>query len=1192
MSDVFKHSKLALSVALTVTTIVWSIGLFALLPAKVGAVAGDLVKSAGNPAVYLVDADGVTIHPFPHSNVYSSWGFPANFSSVLTTDLSGFTVGNDVEFRDGSLIRALETPAVYVVTGKKLRPIVSAEVFEALGYNYDNITWLPQSFLDKYGAAGSIVTSTTTHVDGTLVKYASSSSIYLLQNGQKREFASNSVLEANGYGGTPVITIPSSETYSDGSKIVVKETASIVPTGVGSAPDGSTTPPATGSGLSVSLSATNPASATVVTNTDTSNGNGQALVPFLKVNFTAGSDGAVSVTGLKFKRIGVSADEDVDTLYLYEGDNIGTALADGASVSSGTVNFNSTSGLFTVPAGQTKTITLRGDLLYSATSGKTIGFDLTSVSDVTTSAAVSGSFPLKGNVMSLATATDLGRLSFTNYASTPSADNTSIDPSQSDQEVWKTTFQSTGQELEIHSIKYTEVGSVQREDINNFRLYHSGTLLATVAEMNSDFEVVFDLSSDPLVISKGSSKVVSLRADIIKGSTREFYFSFQDQNDVIAKDTNFNVFVQPYTLNTWSVIKPDGDWQISSGSLSVSKSTDSPTDDVTVDAINIVLGEWDFRAAGEDIKIKNLDVQANVVGGANGGIDNGKILVNGSQLGSTKDLTEATDVNFTFGSTFIVPAGETYKVQVVGDVKTTTSTSYSGTETIAISIGAGSSNAQRVTSLGTFNAPSSDVAANTITIAAASLSVFKFSGYANQTVVAGTNNARLGSFVLSPGASEGTDVSSVTVALSSNEAATITNLWLRDVVTGEQIGDTKASPSTSNIFSVNFNIEASGSKVIDLVGNIISGSDDGEWIANIDADGSGAITGNSVSATAANIQTITIGSGSLFLNNGSHPASDIIVAGGTGIEVGEFTFSSQNEDFTITKLNLKTENNFATTTSSVKITYTDKDGQTKTASSIILSSTSQSLSTATFENLAIYVPKDGDVTITVSVDTVLLSSSGASGASGNFDIDWNNGFKATGGSGTNVTTVGSADISGNTFYIRKSKPTFTRVAVTGSNPGGSTPLYKFSVVADSAGNIEIKQLAFDFATSGASISQAYLYYPANQEQITDTKVDVDENYEVELIVGGNDNDVIIANTSAKTYEVRATVTGWGDTGDSVDTFFVQDTSAGNTASAETIITTDSQNIVWSDRSVSDHSTTSSDWTNGYLLRNMTDVQSF
>src|SRR3989338_467228 len=162
MSDVIKHSKKALSVALTITTIVWSIGLFAFTPVATQAAAGDLIKAAGSKAVYLVNADGVTIHPLPHLNVYLSWGYPANFSTTFTTDLSGFKVGNDVEFRDGSLVRAKEASAVFVKANGKLLPVVSYPVFQTLGYKDNNITWLPQTFIDKY-TKGDTLSSTTTH---------------------------------------------------------------------------------------------------------------------------------------------------------------------------------------------------------------------------------------------------------------------------------------------------------------------------------------------------------------------------------------------------------------------------------------------------------------------------------------------------------------------------------------------------------------------------------------------------------------------------------------------------------------------------------------------------------------------------------------------------------------------------------------------------------------------------------------------------------------------------------------------------------------------------------------------------------------------------------------------------------------------------------------------------------------------
>ncbi len=1189
MSELIKHSKKVLSAALTVTTIVWSVGLFALAPVTVSAAAGDLVKTAGDPAVYLVDADGVTIHPFPHANVYSSWGFPADFSSVISTDLSGFTVGNDVEFRDGALVRALETPAVYIKSAGKLRPVVSAEVFETLGYSYDNITWLPQSFLDKY-TSGSTVTSTTTHPDGTLVKYASSSTVYLVQDGKKREFASSDVRKVNGYANIPVITIPSSETYSDGSKIVVKESSLTVPVGVGSAPSTSNPSQPVGSGLSVSVASDTPQTTTIIS---TSSANGQALIPLLKLNFTAGSDGAVMVKTLKVERFGVSADEDFDNLYLYEGDSVTKQLSDGVAISSGGIaTFNKSTGLFTVAAGTTKSVMVRGDLAYNATAGKTVGFRVASASAVTTDGAtVSGSFPANGNLMSTATVGDLGKLTFSNN-STPSAADTSINPDQSDQEIWKTTFTSANQALDIRGLRYSVIGSVQRTDIQNFALYSAGTLVTTVAELNDDFEIVYDLSSNPIEITKGSSKVISVRADIVSGSSRDFYLSFQNQVDVLAFDKNYSVYIEPYTSGSWSIVKPTGTYLIASGSLSISKATDSPNEDLTLDDTNVKLAKYEFRASGEDVKVKNLLVGATTTGMA--GLDNVRVLVDGVQVGSTRDIAASSSTTtFTFGSTFIVPAAATSIVEIYGDVKKADGTSYSDGNSIQIELAPGSSNAQRVTSLGSFNAPTSTTQANSLTISTGSLTISKFSGYGDQTLVAGTNNARIGSFVLSSGSAEGATVSSITVALGTYEYGSLTNLWLKDNASGNQLGTTKVTPSASNIFSVNFTIPQSGTKVIDVYANIDSDATDGTITADIDASGTGVSTGNTVDATNVVVQTITVGSGNLYLNNGSHAASANIVAGSTGTEVAEFSFSAENEGFTISKLIVKTENNFASTVSAVKLQYTNEAGTTKTASQVFVPSSTQVYASATFTGLDIYVGKDATSNVKVMLDTVLLSSSGASGANGAVYLDWNEGFKATGKSGTDKTTVGSADVNGNSFYIRKSVPTFTRVNVTGA-PTSSSALYKFNVVADAAGNIEIKQMGFLFTTSGVNITAVRLWDTAASIYLTDTGASPNSSGQVYTNVGSansSDNDVIVVGTSAKTYEVRGTVSGWGDSSDSITISPIQDSTAASTASSASLIGT-TYGLVWSDKSVSNHSTTSADWTNGYLIKNLDEAQSF
>ena len=125
------------------------------------------------------------------------------------------------------------------------------------------------------------------------------------------------------------------------------------------------------------------------------------------------------------------------------------------------------------------------------------------------------------------------------------------------------------------------------------------------------------------------------------------------------------------------------------------------------------------------------------------------------QVGSTKDLTDATDVNFTFGSSMILKAGTTAIVDIYADAKSTTGAAFTTGETAAITLGTGASNAQGQKSLASINTPTADVTANTVTISSSTLTLTKYSGYGNQTMIAGTNNAKLGSFTLSTGATGG-----------------------------------------------------------------------------------------------------------------------------------------------------------------------------------------------------------------------------------------------------------------------------------------------------------------------------------------------------------------------------------------------------------------------------------------------------
>jgi hypothetical protein len=1148
--------------------------------------AGMLVKRPDMSAVYYLYMDGAQMMRgvFANDKTYSTW-FP-DFSGVVTItadELGNIPMGKNIVYRPGTrLIKITTDPKVYAVEeGGMLRWIDSEATAKNL-YGNNWASWIddvPDAFYaGNYNSSNAVSNKiTTTHPAGTLIKYASSNSIYyVVGNGTKR-LVTAAGFTANKFNEDFVIEgVADTVSYTNGTDITTSE-AGLFPIAQG----GSTTPISTGT-LTVTALGT-PAGRSIIA--DTTTDVGEAMINFLDMNFTASADGNVIVKTLKFVRSGISSDADLDNLYLYEGSK---RVAEGGTLSSGIVTLNNSNGMFTIPAGTSKTISLKGDLNYEATAGKTIAFKLNSAADVITGGTVSGSFPINGNLMTVAVVGDLGKVTIGGNVSTtaPATVTTSINSDQTDAEVWNFTLTSGNQPLSIEKLILTEVGSIQVGDLNNFKLFAGGNQVAT-AEMATDYTVTFDMTAAPVTITKGGSKQFSLRADVIKGSTKTFYFSIQNSTDVIAKDTNYNVYVMPYTLGSWNSYKATASYgfTIASGTVSVNKSITSPTANIAIDSTNVLLAKYDFKANGEDMKIQNLIVQADT-SVANGGLDNGQVLVDGVQVGSTKDLLE-TGTTFTFGSSFVIPAGTTRVVTIVADAKTATSAALVA-QTVLVTLNIGASNGQGMSSLQTVNVPTAAKGANTLTFASSALTISKYSGYGSQTFVSGP--AKMGSFVISAGASSAINLSSITVALSASEYASISDLYITRHDTGVQYGATKNTPGSSNIFNSNVTIPASGAIIFDLYANINSNADAGTWIANIDAEGTSNNGASSVGATAMDIQTITIGTGSLVGTNGSHPSGDILLAGSANNLMADFSFSATGDSYTIDEILLNIGSIIATSTASVSIEYKDVNNVTQTQTGIFASSTS-GVYYANFTNMTMYVKKGQDTSLKVRVTFSLTEDGAVSGASGAIVLYSATNFHAIGSSGAN-TDFGD-DLTANTFYLRKSKPTLAKLTqdIAVGSPQSDQPLFRFSVVADAAGQVDFKQFGFVISTSGVTVSAIKLY-DNNGNALTDTGVNADGSGYVKLLVGGVDNDVESMSTTAKTYYVAGTLSGWGQQYDSIDVSFKSDTGAATNAGANT--QAGSYYNVWTDRSGvnGSHTTATADWTNGHLVKSFTGGWSF
>ncbi len=937
--------------------------------------------------------------------------------------------------------------------------------------------------------------------------------------------------------------------------------------------------PVTGNGLKVMLATGSPNNVALV--------QGQGIAELSRYTFSNPTGSEITVTSLGFNRIGASTDAALDNVYLYQGV---TRLTDPAGISSSAFSFNNPSGIFKVPAGGSITVSVRADI-DAAANGQQVGASLVSVgtSGVLDSSVV---FPVMGGIQTISSAS-IASVSWSSV--TPSGGTFAP---QNDTTVFLSTLTVSNRAVWLNSVQFENRGGSSDDDFQNLRLYVKGTQVGNAGTLMGD-KIVFDLSGAPLKLMTGGNEI-KLVADIVGGSGETFDFQIRRGIDINLVDSELNQPLAPAapTAVTAPTIEGVG--------LSVVKAATSPTSNVAVGATNVLWGKFEFRASGDNLKVEELGIDVDQTAGA--GMDNVRIMLDGVQVGSTNDVAD-TGTSISLGSSMILKAGTTHVVEIYGDAKTAAGTNFANASTVLVEVFVdnddteGMSSGDRLTSdVGTNLGDGVD--ANTVTVSSSSLAGTKFSGYGNQTVVAGANNARVGSFTLSTGSTEGVNVNTIVVDFSSAVGSTLTDLRLVDNSTGTQIGSTKTSVNTSNTFSVNLALGASQTKTIDVYANVQSGAGAGSLGGGVVLDsttgGTGATTGQSVSiGSDVTLQTITIGSGTLTVSrDAGTPVNSNVIAGATMVHVGKFNFDGANSSYTVQELKVKIPADAATSVSNVTLKYKNSAGVEQTASQALsLSSGDQPYATATFTGLSFYVPLNDSSDVDVYVDIPTTTSGAKSGAAISAVLDANEGFKAIDSAGTSDTTLASADVTSvttgyGTKYVKKSIPTLARLTTgyTANTVASGIGLFRFTVTADAAGAVEWREISFSITSSGVTTSDWTLY------DVTGSAIAV--NTTASNVVGGG--PVIICpdvncgsgNTveqigagSSKTYELRAgTVTGWGNSGDTLTLNFADDTSAVVNNTAENLHA--GQNMVWSDRSATSHTTATTDWTNGYLVKDM------
>ncbi|MFZ6022438.1 MAG: peptidoglycan-binding protein, partial [Patescibacteria group bacterium] len=646
----------------------------------------------------------------------------------------------------------------------------------------------------------------------------------------------------------------------------------------------------------------------------------------LNLKLTAGKD-AVVVTGITATRGGYIANTRINGVSVWDeaGKRYGNIVTSLTSDGKVTVNFGSDP--MTVPAGTTKTLSVAINL-DSTTTSASLNFGVMSASDVKVSgtAPVMGTFPMVGGTYTVVDGSaSLGDAQVDDQSvsgmSSSSASNSSVSGNleigETQREVYKlkVTQNNSKEAIQVKNVSFYVSGNiVETTDLKNWKLYsQEGNLLATT-ESSKDRFVTFNLAT-PYTIDKGLSRTFSVKVDVMDGSGRYFNLSIQNDYDIVATGvtTGASVLLTDSSGNTLEQADTKDDtagwFKMKQGQLTVSKSSASPSGSIAPAASNTVLGEFEIKSSGEQLEIRKMKVIAVRSGLAP--VLTGSLTVKNAATGETylsvsadttgvQGTSTAAAVQQTLSSYLPLSSNQTVKLQVLGSVSSNaTSGSYQ------VSIGNFYGKRFSTNDFVDLTGASTYVQANSLSLKDVTLTATKDASFANTNRAQGAQAVKIGQFNLQASAADDIQVNSITLSVATS--GNISNLMIK--VGDTQLGSTIGTPSaTGNNFTIsNFKVEKGTTKTVSVFADIQSNAAGSSYVTITNVGGYGVASGKALESVSSGAgQTIAIGTPSVTIASSDNSAitSKVLLAGTTGVSLGDIKFTALNEDLSLRKITI------------------------------------------------------------------------------------------------------------------------------------------------------------------------------------------------------------------------------------------------------------------------------------------------
>ncbi len=934
MTNLLKLGKKIFTVGVVATTIFWSLGVAALVPAVANAatetdcaalMAGDLVKTSVSPVIYAVNADKTKSY-FPQGDVFKSWTADNKYTYKLISQacLSSLKSSTSVLPRPGTyLVKEAASDAVYMVLpGNKLAELSAAAATALYGTNYkampvkgghtitmDDPSWTFYSQLQVGGFGVKITESLPT--EGALVK--SGTTYYVVGANKALSEVTATGLTANRFqtkfahalAATTGFTMSATKLEAQDAMLTDRTQGAKGPV---AAPGSSTSTPVAVGALTVSLSADTAVATTLSNNTVYNN--------VLTLKLAAGSEGA-TVSGLTVKKAGLILNTSISGVSVWvDGYRKGDVMSSFNSDNKVTIGFGSSA--IVIPANGFVLVSVALNLGDAASSG-TVAAQIAAATDIATKASVGGTFPITGNTFGLTSGSATlasvkveGQSVGGQSAEPVSGDSGQLEIGQT-KEVAKFKLTESGiNDAIVEKLIFYVEGSVKEKDLQNFELYASDNSLLGSSAAVSDRYLTIKLAT-PYKIPKGTNRTLTLKATAMNGSGNWFRVQLQSESDLMVKDGGNTFYVLPYITSvgtTWSAVVPTtGYFKLKSGALTITKNITSPTANLAAGSTNMLLGKFDVKAVGEDIEMRKLYVSV-VTTTATASKLNGnlKVVVDGNTI-----LTQAASAGslyaglsgptqYTLSQYVNIKSGETKVFEVYGDLATSP---VAGSQ---YQVEIGKSYLKRLFTLDYVdNQPASLYTANNLSLGNNTPSVAKDTSLGNRTLSPGGNAQILGRWIVKAPEAEDIDVTAASIAFNSSGLLVANDLQNLMLFSGDsQIGSTiSVVASSSNSFTFTLNVPKNTSKVLTLKGLVVSTAATGKTLAaTTTLSYIGKTTNTTADATAVYGQVNTVNSATVAMTAASDAttASKVLLPSATEVQLGKWKVTVTNQDVVYNKL--------------------------------------------------------------------------------------------------------------------------------------------------------------------------------------------------------------------------------------------------------------------------------------------------